>query len=89
MLDSILKHSDMQPRHVSKQGDDMKTFPVSKIIATRAVEERGWRQKDWWVMFGTRSRDCGHGGGEDVFKLRDISEAEEIKLRYGRERRRH
>ena len=74
MLESILKHADMQARHVSKQGDDMKTVPFSKIIATRAVEERGWRQKDWWVMSGTRNRDRGHWGGEDGFKLRDVSE---------------
>ena len=74
MLGSILKHADMQARHVSKQEVDTKAFPFSKIIATRSVEERGWRQKDWWVMSGTRTRDCGHWGGEDGFKLRDISE---------------
>lgn len=65
---------DMQARHVSKQGDDMKTFPFSKIIATSCrVREVGGRKTGGW-MSGTRNRDCGHWGGEDGFKLRDVSE---------------
>ena len=80
--------SPCQPDYVSKQWDDMKRFPFSKIIASRAVEERGWKQEEWWVMSGTRERGqgSGDGGGKDQFKLKDISEAEEIKLGCGSER---
>lgn len=46
--------SPCQPDDVSKQWDDMKRFPFSMIIASRAVEERGWKQEDWWVMSGTK-----------------------------------
>ena len=75
MLGSILKHADMQARHVSKQEGDTKAFPFSKIIATRSVEERGWSRKSPTDKYGIKTSKHEKTRGQ----MQDTGNAFEIK----------